>query len=130
MNTGSYRIVKAVLMAGAVLTLFTITVSMSLQITHGAGKEEKKKDRQKVTVEVVDEQPAPDIEESEVPLAASPHSAAAANMRTLIIIWAIAAAVLAYAVFILLGMKRRKSNKILRAGTEGDRGETSEGGTR
>ena len=130
MNTGSYRIIRVVLIAAAIGALFIVTVSMSLQITHAAGEEEKKKDRQKVTVEVVDEEPASDIEESEVPLAASPHSAAMESTRSMIIVWTIAAAVLAYAVFILLGMKRRKVRKTLRAGTEGDRGDTSEGGTR
>ena len=130
MNTSSYRIVKEVLAAAVVLTLFTVTVSMSLQITHATSKEEKKKERREVTVEVVGEEPAEDIEESEVPLAASPDSAAAENMRSMIMIWALAAAILAYAVFILLGMKRRKMNRKLRAGTEGDRGDTSEGGIR
>lgn len=130
MNTGSYRIIRAVLIAAAIGTLFIMTVSMSLQITHAAGKEEKKKERQEVTVEVVDEEPAQDIEESKVPLAASPHSAAMENTRSMIIVWTIAAAVLAYVVFILLGMKRRKMKRTLRAGTEGDRGDTSEGGTR
>ena len=130
MKTSSYRIVKEVLAATVVLTLFTVTVSMSLQTTHATSKEDKKKDRQEVTVEVVGEEPAQDIEESKVPLAASPHSAAEKSTRSMIIIWAIAAAVLAYAVFLLLGMKRRKIDKKLRAGTEGDRGNASEGGTR
>ena len=130
MNTGSYRIVRAVLITAVVWILFIVTLSMSLQITHAAGKEEKKKDRQEVTVEVVGEEPAQDIEESEVPLAASPHSAAMENTRSMIIVWTIAAAVLAYVVFILLGIKRRKMRKTLRAGTEGDRGDTAEGGTR
>ena len=130
MKTSSNRIVREVLIAVVVWTLFIVTVLTSLQITYAAGKEEKKKDRQEVTVEVVDEKPAPDIEESEVPLAASPHSAAMESTRSLIIIWAITAALLAYLVFILLGMKRRKINKKLRAGTEGDRGDTAEGGTR
>lgn len=130
MNTSSGRIVKSILIGAVVCTLCITTVSLSLQITHAAGKEEKKKDRREVTVEVVGEEPAEDIEESEVPLAASPDSAAAENMRSMIMIWALAAAILAYAVFILLGMKRRKMNRKLRAGTEGDRGDTSEGGIR
>ena len=100
MKTSSYRIVKEVLAATVVLTLFTVTVSMSLQTTHATSKEDKKKDRQEVTVEVVGEEPAQDIEESKVPLAASPHSAAEKSTRSMIIIWAIAAAVLAYAVFL------------------------------
>ena len=130
MNTSSYRIVREVLVAAVFLILFIVTVSMSLQITHATSKEEKKKNRQEVTVEVVGEEPAQDIEESKVPLAASPHSAAEESTRNMIIVWVIAAAVLAYVVFILLGMKRRKANKIVRAGTEGDRGDDSEGGTR
>ena len=130
MNTSSYKIVKALLMAAVVLILFITTVTVTLQITHAAGKEDKKKDRKEVIVEVVGEEPAEDIEESEVPLAASPNSKAMKNTRSTIIIWTIAAAVLAYIVFILLGMKRRKINRTLRAGTEGDRGDTSEGGIR
>ena len=130
MNTGSYRIVRAVLTAAVICTLFIVTITLPIQITYAEGKEEKKKDRQEVTVEVVGEEPAEDIEESEVPLAASPHSAAMESTRGMIIVWTIAAAVLAYVVFILLGMKRRKINRTLRAGTEGDRGDTSEGGTR
>lgn len=130
MNTSAYRIIKEILAAAVVLILFIVTVSMSLQITHATSKGEKKKDRREVTVEVVGEEPAQDIEESKVPLAASPHSAAEKSTRSMIIVWAIVAAVLAYGVFILLGMKRRKANKILRAGTEGDRGDDSEGGTR
>ena len=130
MDTSSGRIVKSILIGAVVCTLCITTVSLSLQITHAAGEEEKKKDRREVTVEVVGEEPAEDIEESEVPLAASPDSAAAENMRSMIMIWALAAAILAYAVFILLGMKRRKMNRKLRAGTEGDRGDTSEGGIR
>ena len=130
MNTGSYKVVRRVLAAAVALTLLAAAVSVSIQITHAAGKEEKKKDRKKVTVEVVGEEPAEDIEESKVPLAASPHTEAVKNTRSMIIIWTIAAVVLAYAVFILLGMKRRKINRTLRAGSEGDRGDTSEGGTR
>ena len=130
MNTGSYKVVRKVLAAAVALTLLAAAVSVSIQITHAAGKEEKKKDRKKVTVEVVGEEPAEDIEESKVPLAASPDTQAEKNTRSMIIIWTIAAAVLAYAVFILLGMKRRKINRTLRAGSEGDRGDTSEGGTR
>ena len=130
MNTSSDRLVRDVLIAGIIWILVIVTLSVSLQITHATSKEEKKKDRREVTVEVVDEEPAQDIEESEVPLAASPDSAAVGNSRNMIIIWAVAAAVLAYLVFILLGMKRRKINRTLRSGTEGDRGDTSEGGTR
>ena len=130
MDTSSGRILRSVLIGAVVCTLCITAVSLSLQITHAAGEEEKKKERREVTVEVVGEEPAEDIEESEVPLAASPDSAAAENMRSMIMIWALAAAILAYAVFILLGMKRRKMNRKLRAGTEGDRGDTSEGGIR
>ena len=130
MNTSSHKIIRVILITAVVWTLFILALSMSLQMTHAAGKEEKKKDRQEVTVEVVDEEPAQDIEESEVPLAASPHSAAMESTRSMIIAWTIAAAVLAYAIFILLGIKRRKMKKTLRAGTEGDRGDTAEGGTK
>lgn len=130
MNTSSYKVVRKVLAAAVALTLLAAAVSVSIQITHATSKGEKKKDRQEVTVEVVGEEPAEDIEESKVPLAASPHSAAEKSTRSMIIVWAIVAAVLAYGVFILLGMKRRKINRTLRAGTEGDRGDDSEGGTR
>lgn len=130
MNNGSHRIVRDILITAVVITFLVATVSVSLQITHAAGNEEKKKEKQKVTVEVVGEEPAGDIEESKVPLAASPNSPAMENTRGMIIGWTIAAAVLAYVVFILLGARRRKLNRKLRAGTEGDRGDTPEGGTR
>ena len=129
MNTSSNRIVKGILIAAVVMTLLAAAVSASLQIAYAEGKDEND-DRKEVTVEVVGEEPAQDIEESDVPLAASPDSAAAESSRSMIMAWVIAAAVLSYFVFILLGMKRRKINRKFRAGTEGDRGDTFEGGIR
>lgn len=114
------RIIALTLMAAAVMTGIWL-LSMQITLAEGEGNVNDK-DRPEVTVEVVEKIPAADIEEQQVPLADSPYTAAADNTRQTVLTWTMGAVVLAYAVFIISGMRARKTRRQIRAGTGGDRG--------
>lgn len=114
------KISALTLMAAAVMTGIMM---LSMQTTLAEGEDNvNDKDRPEVTVEVVEKIPAADIEEQQVPLADSPYTAAADNTRQTVVTWTMGAVVLAYAVFIISGMRVRKTRRQIRAGAGGDRG--------
>lgn len=114
------RIIALALTAAAVILSIML---MSMQTSLAEGEDgENDKDRPEITVEVVEKIPAADIEEQQVPLADSPYTDTADNTRQTVVAWTLGAVVLAYAVFIISGMRARKSRRQIRAGTGGDRG--------
>lgn len=120
------RILTFALAAAVAALCFT---AFNAQSVMAEGEEDEKEDgRPDITIEVVEDIPASDIEEQETPLAETPDTAAADNTRQTVNIWILGAAVIAYAAFIISGMRRRKARRQMKAGTEGDRGSTPEGG--
>jgi len=120
------RLLTFALSAAVAALCFT---AFNAQAVMAEGEEDNKEDgRPNITIEVVEDIPAADIEEQETPLAESPDTAAADNTRQTMNIWILGAVVIAYAVFIVSGMRRRKVRRQMKAGTEGDRGSTSAGG--
>lgn len=119
------RIFAFVLVAAAALCVMAFDSQMAMA---EGEDDEKKEGRPDITIEIVEDIPAADIEEQEVPLAESPDTAAADSTRQTMNIWILGAVVIAYAVFILSGIRRRKTRRQMKAGTEGDRGSTPAGG--
>lgn len=105
----------------AALTILSIW-ALSARISLAEGEENKDENKPEITIEVVEEIPAAEIEEHEVPLAESPLTAAAGNTRQTVVTWTLGAVVLAYVVFIISGMRLRKTRRQMQAGTSGDRG--------
>lgn len=105
----------------AALTILSIW-ALSARISLAEGEENKDENKPEITIEVVEEIPAAEIEEQEVPLAESPLTAAAGNTRQTVVTWTLGAVVLAYVVFIISGMRLRKTRRQMQAGTSGDRG--------
>ena len=105
----------------AALTILSIW-ALSARISLAEGEENKDENKPEITIEVVEEIPAAEIEEQEVPLAESPLTAAASNTRQTVVTWTLGAVVLAYVVFIISGMRLRKTRRQMQAGTSGDRG--------
>lgn len=123
MDTLSIRLRKlAVFVLTASLIMLSI-VALSIQFTL-AEEDDGDEDgsRPEITIEVVEDMPAAEIEEQEVPLADTPLTAAAVNTRSTVISWAIGAAIIAYMVFLISGMRLRKNRRRMQAGTAGDRG--------
>ena len=123
METRSTRLRKfAVLLLTAVLVIFSTAV-FSIQFTQAAaGDNEENGDKPEITIEVVEDIPAAEMEEEKVPLADSPYTAAAGNTRSTVISWTLGAILIAYMVFLISGMSRRKNRRRMQAGTAGDRG--------
>ena len=120
------RILTFALAAAVAALCFT---AFNAQSVMAEGEEDEKEDgRPDITIEVVEDIPAADIEEQETPLAESPDTAAADNTRQTMNIWILGAVVIAYAVFLLSGTRRRKVRRQMKAGNEGDRGSTPAGG--
>ena len=120
------RILTFALAAAVAALCFT---AFNAQSVMAEGEEDEKEDgRPDITIEVVEDIPAADIEEQETPLAESPDTAAADNTRQTMNIWILGAVVIAYAVFIVTGSRLRKARRQMKAGTEGDRGSTPAGG--
>ena len=116
------RILTFALAAAVAALCFT---AFNAQSVMAEGEEDEKEDgRPDITIEVVEDIPAADIEEQETPLAESPDTAAADNTRQTMNIWILGAVVIAYAVFIITGSRRRKVRRQMKAGTEGDRDST------
>lgn len=120
------RISRIRKLIGLALTAALIMLAMALatQITLAEGEEDERPD---ISIEVVEDIPAADIQEQEVPLADSPQTAKADNVRMTALIWTLGAVVIAYVVFIISGMRLRKSRRQKQAGTVGDRGDPAGG---
>ena len=116
------RKLMGIILAAAMIVL---VVMMATQITLAEDDDEKPE----ISIEVVEEIPAADIQEQEVPLADSSQTAKADNVRMTAVAWTLGAVFIAYVVFIITGMRFRKSRRLRQAGTGGDRGEP-EGGAR
>lgn len=121
-----YKIILSILLTlGAALFVVITPVTDALA---ESGEEDNDENRPEISIEVVEDIPAEDIEESKVPLADPADSAAADITRRTVAVWVIAAVIIAYAVFVLSGKRRRKTRRRLQAGTAGERGEDPEGG--
>ena len=125
------KIRKTLLFILAAAVLAMAAFIMSAETCNAAGEDdEKAEDRPDITIEVVEDIPAADIEEPDVPLADSADTAAAGSTRHTVIMWTFAAAVIAYAIFLISGMNLRKNRRKMKDGTEGDRGDSTGGGSR
>ena len=113
------RKILAIALAATVAVL-GIT-ALSAQTTLAESDDDNDDKRPEITVEVVEDIPAEDIEEQKVPLADSSATAAAANTRNTVVAWTLGAVALAYAVFIISGMRLRKGRRLKRSGSGGDR---------
>ena len=109
------RVMAMTLTAAVVLLAALLLSARTSQAATDDGKNDD--DKPNITVEVVEDIPAADIEEQQVPLADSPATAAADGTRHMVIAWTLGAVVIAYAVFILTGMRRRASRRQVRTGT-------------
>ena len=119
-NLRSRRLLSLAIAAGVLLF---VVMAISVQTTLAVDNEEDKDgDKPDITVEVVEDIPAADIEEREVPLAATAGAEAFDNTRHMVMVWTLVVVVIAYAVFLLSGMRRRKARRQIQAGTAGDRG--------
>ena len=120
------RISRIRKLIGLALTAALIILAMALatQITLAEGEEDERPD---ISIEVVEDIPAADIQEQEVPLADSPQTAKADNVRMTALKWTLGAVVIAYVVFIISGMRLRKSRRQKQAGAGGDRGDPAGG---
>ena len=119
-NLRSRRLLSLAIAAGVLLF---VVMAISVQTTLAVDNEEEKDgDKPDITVEVVEDIPAADIEEQEVPLAATAGAEAFDNTRHMVMVWTLVVVVIAYAVFLLSGMRRRKACRQIQAGTAGDRG--------
>lgn len=112
---------KIIALALAATVTALLTTVLSMQTTLAESEEDNDDKRPEITVEVVEDIPAEDIEEQKVPLADSSATAAAANTRMTVVAWTLGAVVLAYAVFIITGMRLRKGRRLKRSGSGGDR---------
>ena len=127
-NSRLRRFIACTLAAGVLA--FSI-MAMPVQTTLAEGEdEENDSSKPDITIEVVENIPAADIEESEVPLSAPTDTAAADNTRHMVIAWTLAVIAIAYAVFVISGMRRRKAHRRMQAGTTGDRSGEPGGGRR
>lgn len=113
------RKIIALALAATVTALLTTVLSIQTTLAESEGDNDDK--RPEIKVEVVEDIPAEDIEEQKVPLADSSATAAAANTRMTVVAWTLGAVVLAYAVFIITGMRLRKGRRLKRSGSGGDR---------
>lgn len=121
MDTRSTKIRKlAAFIIMAAFVLFSI-VAFSIQFTQAAVNDEENGDKPEITIEVVEDIPAAEIEEQEVPLADTPMTAAAGNMRTTVTAWTLGVVIIAYLVFLISGMRLRKNRRKMHGGTAGDR---------
>lgn len=117
----------AVLMLTAALIILGITAASVRSAVAEDNDDEGSGNKPELTIEVVEDIPAAEIEEQEVPLADTPYTAAAGNMRNTVISWTIGAILIAYMVFLFSGMSRRKKYRKMQSGTTGDRGSGSGG---
>ena len=113
-----FRRLLALVLAAGVMMLMVLALSAQTTLAE-ENDEENDGDKPDITIEVVEDIPAADIEESEVPLAATVGSEAFDNTRRMVMVWTLAVVVIAYAIFVLSGMRRRKARRLMKAGTAG-----------
>lgn len=131
MDTRISKIRKLIALAlTAAVLLFTAMALATMPSLAVGNDAENDEDKPEITIEVVEEIPAEDIEEQPVPLAASADTKTAEGVRHTVVIWTLAALIIAYSAFLLSGMRLRKSNRQIKAGTEGDRNDGAGGGNR
>ena len=129
METRIFRIKKLIAFALAAGVLVLTVMMLPVQKTLAEGNDEENDgDKSDITIEVVEDIPAEEIEEAEVPLAATVGSEAFDNTRRMVMVWTLAVVAIAYVVFVFSGMKRRKTRRQIQAGTKGDRNGDTEGG--
>ena len=123
MDTREMKIRKiiATILAATVTMLGITFLSMQTSLAETEDGKDEDENRPEITVEVVEDIPAEDIEEQKVPLADTSATAAAANTRNTVVAWTLGAVALAYAVFIISGMRLRKGRRLKRSGSGGDR---------
>ena len=121
MDKRDLKIRKIIALALTATVRALLTTVLSMQTTLAESEEDNDDKRPEITVEVVEDIPAEDIEEQKVPLADSSATAAAANTRMTVVAWTLGAVVLAYSVFIITGMRLRKGRRLKRSGSGGDR---------
>ena len=123
MDTREMKIRKiiAIILAATVTMLGITFLSMQTSLAETEDGKDEDENRPEITVEVVEDIPAEDIEEQKVPLADTSATAAAANTRNTVVAWTLGAVALAYAVFIISGMRLRKGRRLKRSGSGGDR---------
>lgn len=121
MDTRELKIRKILAIALAATVAVLGITALSAQTTLAESDDDNDDKRPEITVEVVEDIPAEDIEEQKVPLADSSATAAAANTRNTVVAWTLGAVALAYAVFIISGMRLRKGRRLKRSGSGGDR---------
>jgi hypothetical protein len=122
MDTREFKIRKILAIALAAGVAALGITALSIQTTLAESDDDNKdEERPEITVEVVEDIPAEDIEEQKVPLADSSATAAAANTRMTVVSWTLGAVALAYAVFIISGMRIRKGRRMKRSGGGSDR---------
>ena len=131
MDTREMKIRKiiATILAATVTMLGITFLSMQTSLAETEDGKDEDENRPEITVEVVEDIPAEDIEEQKVPLADTSATAAAANTRMTVVAWTLGAVALAYAVFIISGMRLRKGRRLKRSGSGGDR-DSAGGGKR
>lgn len=113
-GTSLRRIAALILMAALIIMSMAALSVQSVRAEDNDGEGDG--DKPEITIEVVEEIPAAEIEEQEVPLADTLYTDTAGNTRTTVISWTIGTIVIAYLVFLFSGMSRRK--KIRRMLTE------------
>ena len=118
-----FRRLLALVLAAGVMMLMVLALSAQTTLAE-ENDEENDGDKPDITIEVVEDIPAADIEESEVPLAATVGSEAFDNTRRMVMVWTLAVVVIAYAIFVLSGMRRRKAHRRIQAGTDAAREES------
>ena len=123
------RRILAVVIAAGVILLMVMAIPVQTTLAED-NDEDKEGDQPEITIEVVEDIPAADIEEQEVPLAATVGSEAFDNTRHMVMAWTLAVVVIAYVVFVVSGMRRRKAHRRMQAGTNGDRSGDTAGGKR
>lgn len=111
----SIRKLAAYILMAALIILSIVAFSFQVTLAEGDDDEENGEQRE-ITIEVVEDIPAAEIEEQAVPLADTPLTAAAGNMRNTVISWTIGAVILAYIVFLISGMRLRKNRRRMKAG--------------
>ena len=117
-----HRIIALAIAAGVLLfTVMAISVQTTLAVDND---EDNDGDKPEITIEVVEDIPAADIEEQEVPLAATVGAEAFDNTRHMVMTWTLAVVAIAYVVFLLSGMRRRKAHRRIQAGTDAAREES------
>ena len=113
-ETSLRRIAALILMAALIIMSMAALSVQSVRAEDNDGEGDG--DKPEITIEVVEDIPAAEIEEQEVPLADTPYTETAGNTRSTVIIWTLGTVAIAYLVFLISGMSRRK--KIRRMLTE------------